>query len=103
MPVASDVASPTNGPRQLSDGNSEGTVLGIGGTLANGGKDKIAFLGNTPIAQFAQPATPSTATLTAGATTSVYVNSSFTGGTGTSGYTVGDIVTALKNYGLLSA
>jgi hypothetical protein len=45
MPVATTVTSASNKPRQLSDANSQGTVLGQGAT------DLIAFYGATPVAK----------------------------------------------------
>jgi len=34
--------------------------------------------------------------------TAAFTNTTFTGGIGTSAYSIGDIVTALKRYGLLA-
>jgi len=61
----------------------------------------IGFYGATPIAQ---PSSPSgnTHTVTAGSTTSVFVNTSFDGGISGTAYTIGDIVAALKNLGLIA-
>lgn len=82
-------------PRQLSDGNILGTVLGQSVT------DLISFYNATPVAQ----ATPAgnTHTVAAGATTTVFTNTTFDGGTGTTAYTVGDLVAILKGLGLLKA
>ncbi len=102
MPVASDVPSPTNGPNQLSDGNTEGTILGWGTTLPGGAHDKIGFFGGYNGAAVTQPgATGSTVTSAAGSTTAVYVNTTFTGGIGTTAYTIGDVVQVLKELGLI--
>lgn len=81
-------------PKQLSDQNSMGTQLGAGTT------DKIGFFGATPVAQNGTPA-GNTHTPAAGSTTAAYVNTTYDGGISGSAYTVGDIVTALKNLGLL--
>ncbi len=63
--------------------------------------DLVGFYGATAIAQ---PGSPSgnTHTPTAGSTTSVFVNTTFDGSIGSTAYTVGDIVVALKNLGILA-
>jgi len=51
-----------------------------------------------------QPTAGHVTTLTgAGSTDEVFANSTFTGGTGSSAYTVGDIVLALKQLGLIAS
>lgn len=82
--------------KQLSDQNSQGTQLGASAA------DLVGFFGVTPVAQPASPA-GNTHTPTAGSTTSVYVNTTFDGSTGSTAYTVGDVVKALKALGLLAA
>lgn len=85
-------------PRQLSDGNSQGTQ--IGGVLnASGVPELLGFFGATPIAQ-ATPAV-NVHTVAAGAVTSVFVNTTFDGTVGTTAYTVGDLVAILKGLGLI--
>jgi len=90
-------------PKQLSDGNSQGTVLGQGpGNLQwDGIPDKISFFGANPVLQ--QTALGTTTGFTAASGTAVLSGSTFTGGTGTSAYTIGDLVLAMKNYGLIAA
>jgi hypothetical protein len=52
----------------------------------------------------AQPATTGTVTgYTAGSSTAVTIDGTFTGHTGTSAYTIGDVVLALKQQGLLAS
>jgi hypothetical protein len=63
--------------------------------------DAVGFFGATPVAQ---PDTTGTTTgFTAGTGSAVLAGSTFTGDTGTAAYTVGDIVKALKDLGLLAA
>lgn len=62
---------------------------------------QLAFFGATPVIQ--QATTGTTTGFTAGSGTAVNDDSTFTGNSGTAAYTIGDIVLALKNYGLLAA
>jgi hypothetical protein len=80
-------------PRELSDQNSQGTILGSSTT------DLIGFFGLAVGVPQQTPAGNVT-TVTAGSTTNVFVNTSFSGGVGTTAYTVGDIVAILKALGL---
>lgn len=80
---------------QLSKKCPDGTQLG------QSTSDLVGFWGATPIAQ---PGSPSgnTHTPTAGSTTAVFVNTTFDGSTGSTAYTIGDIVKALKVIGVLA-
>ena len=62
---------------------------------------KLGFYDAAPVAQ--QATTGTTTGFTAGSGTAAKDDSTYTGGSGTKAYTVGDIVLALKNLGLLAA
>jgi hypothetical protein len=68
---------------------------------ASGSAAMVGFLGASAIVRFATTGT--TSGFTAGAGTAVLSDSTFTGGSGATAYTIGDLVLALKNYGLLTA
>jgi len=72
-----------------------GTKIGTGAT------QKLGFWNATPVVQ--QATTGTTTGFTAGAGTAVLSDSTFTGNSGTKAYTIGDIVLALKNTGILAA
>ena len=74
--------------------STDGTAIAI-----NGGP--VGFFGQTPATQ--QTAAVNTTTTAAGSTTAVYVNTTFPGASGSTAYSIGDIVTALKAYGLLKS
>jgi len=61
----------------------------------------LAFFGATPVGQ--QSTTGTTTGFVAGSGTAANDDSTYTGGNGTAAYTVGDIVLALKNLGILAA
>ena len=85
--------------RQLSDGNSQGTQLGLV-TNAAGLPDKVGLYGATPVIQ--PVATGTAGGFTANAGTAANSLSTWTGATGVSAYSIGDIVTALKALGALT-
>lgn len=60
----------------------------------------IGVFGATPVAQ--QGATGNLTITTAGSTNTVFRNTTFTGGAGTTAYTIGDIILALKNFGWIA-
>jgi len=75
--------------------------LGDGVQVGASASSLVGFFGATPVVQ---PASPSgnVHTPTPGATTSVFVNTTFDGSIGSTAYTIGDIVIALKNLGILA-
>jgi len=85
----------TTSPHYLIDGDStDGTAI-----APNGGK--VSFYG---VAAVVQPTSAgNTTTTAAGSTTAVYTNTTFPGASGSTAYTIGDIVTALKALGLIAA
>ena len=91
--------------QQLGDGNANDTIqIGVNGqtvAVAGGTGAKYGIFGATPVVQ--QIPTGSTTTSAAGSATAVYVNTTFTGGSGSTAYTVGDLVAILKAHGLLKA
>lgn len=76
---------------QLGDGSADGVQL-----------PNTAFgaFGVAPVTQPGASAVYSTGA--AGATTSVYLNTTFTGNVGTSAYSIGGLVAALKALGLIA-
>lgn len=77
---------------QLGDGSADGVAI----------PSKAGFFTvTTPVGQQTNPGNAHTTA--AGATTNVFTNTAFDGGTGTKGYTIGDIVLALKNLGLIAS
>jgi hypothetical protein len=83
--------------QQLHDGNPDGATIGQSTT------ELVSFYNVPPVAQSALAPTGNVHTPAAGATTAVYVNTTFDGSTGASAYTIGDIVLALKKLGALPA
>jgi hypothetical protein len=76
---------------------SAGNGLVLGQTTS----DKLGFFGKAPIVQPTAAGLQGTVVLGTGQ--SATIDTKFEGSTGTSAYTVGDIVTSLKNLGILAA
>lgn len=73
-----------------------------GGTqVGQSAADLVGFYGATPVIQ--QTSAANVHTVTAGSTTTVFVNTSFDGTIGSTAYTVGDLVAALKTLGLIKS
>lgn len=83
------------------DGMKVQTPLTSGGRVeGQSATDLLAFYGATPIAQ--PGAATNVHTVAAGSTTTAFVNTTFDGSVGSTGYTIGDLVAALKNLGLIA-
>lgn len=89
-----------SGNLTLSDVN---IILGTttGTKIGTATSQKLAFFNATPIIQ--PSATGQTAGFTAGSGSATKDDSTFTGGTGSKAYTIGDIVKHLKNLGLIAS
>jgi len=77
----------------IGDNSPDGTKLGLDATSLLSAYDA------SPLAQHSS--TGQAAGFTAGAGTAAKDDSTFTGGVGSTAYTTGDIVKALKNFGLI--
>ena len=89
---------PTTSVTSLSTGAL--TVTG-NAAIGDAATDTLGFYGKSPVAQPAS--TGQTAGFTVGVGTGVLDDSTFTGGTGTKAYTIGDIVKHLKAVGILAS
>lgn len=83
-----------SGDHDLIIGTSTGTKIGTAAT------QKIGFFNATPAAQ--QTAAALTTGTSGGSGTALHANATITGNVGSTAYTVGDIVKALKTLGLLA-
>jgi hypothetical protein len=83
-----------SGDHDLIVGTSTGTKIGTAAT------QKIGFFNANPVVQ--QNTTGTTTGTTGGSGTALHTNATITGGVGSTAYTVGDIVKALKTLGLLA-
>lgn len=94
-------------PTALTLGDAVNIVLGTttGTKIGTGTTQKIGFYNATPIVQPATTGTVAGFTLVGpdAAATRVQSNSTFTGNTGATAYTIGDIVYALKTIGILKS
>lgn len=89
-----------NGLLTLTDvnmalGTSTGTIIGTATT------QKLGFYGTTAVVQ--QQGNGTQATAAAGSSTAVFLNTTFTGSSGSTAYTCSDIVLCLKTLGLIKA
>jgi len=81
--------------------NPSASSSGDGQQLGKAATSLVGFWGATPMAQPASAA-GNTTTPTAGAGAAVKVDTTFSGGVGSSAYTIGDIVKNLKAAGILA-
>lgn len=89
------------GTLTCADGSNVAVGTTVGTKIGTSTSQKIGFYNTTPVAQ--QNTTGTTAGFTANASANAtYNESAFTGGVGTTAYTVGDVVRALKLLGLLA-
>lgn len=86
-------ARPNRLPRTSKSNNATGSTLGSA-------TDKLAMYGATPVVQ--HTTTGNVSGFVAGAGTASKSDSVWTGGVGSTAYTVGDIVKALKNLGIMA-
>lgn len=71
-----------------------------GGVEGQSATDLRSFFGATPVAQ--PTAATNVHTVAAGSVTTVFVNTTFDGSVGSTAYTLGDVVAALKTLGLIA-
>lgn len=93
--MANTALQSTQAPYSVGHNGPEGTHVGIAAT------DKVGFYGVTPAVQYST--TGNVTGFVAGSGTASKSDSVWAGSTGTTAYTVGDIVEALKKIGILSA
>lgn len=86
----------------LAVGATTANIVAAGTTVVKTASDAFGvFSATTPVAQ--QSTTGTTTGFTAGSGTAAKDDSTYTGNVGSKAYTVGDIVKALKAYGLLAS
>jgi hypothetical protein len=90
-----------DGTVTLADGANIATGSTTGTKIGTATTQKVGFYNATPVAQ--QNTTGTTTGFVANSSANAsYNESTYTGGVGTTAYTVGDVVRALKNLGLLA-
>lgn len=90
-----------DGTATFTDGANIATGTTTGTKIGTAATQKVGFYNATPVAQ--QNTTGTTTGFVANSSANAtYNESTYTGGVGTTAYTVGDVVRALKNLGLLA-
>lgn len=89
----------TSSNKNVQPGTAPGSSDGY--DLGQSAADFVGFFGAPPVVQ-PTPAT-NVHTVAAGSTTAVFVNTTFDGTIGSTAYTLGDIVAALKTLGLIKS
>lgn len=85
----------------IGDGKNIGLGTTTGTIIGTSNSQKLGLWGVSPVVQ--PNGTGNTTTSAAGSTTNVFTNTTFTGGIGSTAYTVGDVVKALKQLGAMAA
>lgn len=93
--------SPTFGGLTIADAGNIVLATGTGTKIGTATGQKIGFYNATPVIQ--QATTGTTTGFVAGSGTAAKDDSTFTGNVGSAAYTIGDIVRALKNLGLMAS
>ena len=86
---------------QILDGRNIQVGLTTGTKIGTATGQKLGFFNATPVIQ--QSSTGETTGFTAGSGTAVLDDSTFTGNTGSTAYTIGDIVKHLKTIGIIAS
>jgi hypothetical protein len=93
--------SPTFAGLTIADAGNIVLATGTGTKIGTATTQKLGFYNAAPVAQYSTVGT--TTGFTAGLGLAVLADSTFTGNTGATAYTIGDVVRALKTLGLLAS
>lgn len=94
------MATTNNTPALQTSTNADVLTGGeFGAIVGSNAAETVGFYGNAGVAQ--QTANDVTTGFTAATGTAVLAGSTFTGGVGTTAYTIGDVIAALKNLGVI--
>jgi hypothetical protein len=93
--------SPTFAGLTIADAGNIVLATGTGTKIGTATSQKLGFYNAAPVAQYSTVGT--TTGFTAGSGSAVLADSTFTGDSGATAYTIGDVVRALKTLGLLAS